>query len=111
MKEDEPVIITPELLDQWERECVGEYGVMSVGEIKAFVKAARDRDRCRKIVHMVILNLQHIETPPQQDEPGVLCGVLWGKVTHLCGMGSTTAKALCREFGADPDYDCGENQD
>ena len=37
-----------------------------------------------------------------------LCGATWGKVAYLCGLGSTSAVALCHEFAVDPDRDCGK---
>ncbi len=39
------------------------------------------------------------------DDPPILTGCLWGKVAHFCGLGSTSARELCREFGLDPDHE------
>lgn len=50
----------------------------------------------------VLRNLEHYEDTGHREEPGPLCGVLWGKVAHLFGLGSTTATAMCRSLGFDP---------
>jgi hypothetical protein len=31
---------------------------------------------------------------------------LWGFVSEMCGVGSTTAKTICKECGWDPDQEC-----
>jgi len=33
---------------------------------------------------------------------------LWVLVRDLCGLGSASAKQLCKELGLDPHQDCGE---
>ena len=66
----------------------------------------KEIERLRKIVWGVVHNLRHADDTTPRDEPGPLCGATWGKVAHVCGLGSTSAIALCREFDVDPDYDC-----
>jgi len=58
-----------------------------------------------KIVGCVVRNLQRVDDTPQEprDEPGPVCGPTWAKVAWVCGVGSTTARELCRRFDVDPD--------
>lgn len=78
--------------------------------VLALVAAARERDALKVRLQSVVRNLQYVETPPVEGEPGPLCGPVWSKVSYVFAVGSTTAKAMCREFGVDPDFDCGEEQ-
>jgi hypothetical protein len=63
--------------------------------------------RLRKIVRCVLLNLDRMVHRNQKpgDDPPILCGATWGKVAYVCGLGSTSARALCREFDIDPDHE------
>ena len=67
------------------------------------------RELHRSIVESVVRNCQHIDDTQKRDEPGPMCGPTWAKVSHVCGLGSTSAIALCREYGVDPDYDCAKD--
>lgn len=69
-------------------------------------KPVTDGERFRDIVGCVVRNAAHVDDTTPRDEPGPLCGPTWAKVAHLCGLGSTRAIELCREFGVDPDFDC-----
>lgn len=64
---------------------------------------ARQIESLRRIVGAVVRNLSNCEFPTRGDDCGPLVGVTWGKVAWMCGLGSTSATALCREFGVDPD--------
>ena len=79
-----------------------------VGRLKA------ENERLRRIVSCVVRSCRHIDDTRERDEPGPMTGPTWAKVVHVCGLGSTSAAALCREFEVDPDYDCSRednNQD
>jgi hypothetical protein len=58
-------------------------------------------ERLRKVVGCVVRNCEQLDERPR-DEPGPLAGPTWEKVAYVCGLGSTSATELCREFGVDP---------
>jgi hypothetical protein len=60
----------------------------------------------RRMVGCVVRNCQHIDDSEVPGEVGPLTGPAWGKVAYLCGIGSTSALALCREYETDPHFDC-----
>lgn len=66
-----------------------------------------ERIRLQRIVHSTVRNLDHMTHRPHLagDDPPTLSGKLWGKVAHVCGLGSTSARELCREVGSDPDHE------
>lgn len=78
----------------------------------------KEVERLRRIVGCVVRTVDRMDygldsvlatasrSQVESVDPDPLCGVTWGKVAHLCGLGSTSASALCREFGVDPDHDC-----
>jgi len=59
-------------------------------------------EHLRKIIGCVVRQCQHIDDTTPRDEPGPLCGPVWAKVAYLCGLGSTSAMAMCRDYGVDP---------
>lgn len=64
---------------------------------------ANDRNRLKKVVGCVVRTLRHLSHDRIQGEPGPLdCDLLWGRVSYVCGIGSTSAIELCREFECDP---------
>ena len=68
-----------------------------------FDKGVPDHEAPR-FLKCVLTNLQHVNDTPMvpRDEPGPVCGVLWGKVSYLFGLGSTWSIHLCRVLGFDP---------
>ena len=69
-----------------------------------FDKGVPDHEAPR-ILTTVLRNLEHYDdTAGRKEEPGPICGVLWAKVAHIFGQGSTSATALCRALGFDPDH-------
>lgn len=79
----------------------------------------RECERLRRIVGCVLRTVDRmdyglvsvLETARRSKiegiDPDPLCGVTWGKVAYICGLGSTSATELCREFDVDPQHDCG----
>jgi len=63
-----------------------------------------------RLVGCVVRNCQHIDDTSPRDEPGPLTGPAWAKVAYLCGLGSSSAIALCRQFDTDPFFDCASPQ-
>lgn len=61
-----------------------------------------------RLVRSCVRTSQRLDdtTHSTRDEPGVLCGPTWSKVSHLLGVGSTYAIRICRAFDVDPDFDC-----
>ena len=59
-----------------------------------------------RFLKSAVSNLQHVDDTPQEprEDPGPVCGVLWSKVAYVFGIGSTSATALCRAVGLDPDH-------
>ena len=51
----------------------------------------------------VVRSLVNVDDSIRRDEPGPVTGVLWAKVMHVFGLGSTSACALCRALGFDPE--------
>lgn len=82
----------------------------------------KEVEKLRRIVGCVVRTVDRmdygldtmVETVRQSELAGVdpdpLCGVTWGKVSHVCGLGSTSAITLCREFGVEPDHDCAKDE-
>jgi rubredoxin len=54
------------------------------------------------VVWSAIRNLRHLSHDRTPGEPGVLDGPLWGRVSHVLGIGSTSAIQLCRAADCDP---------
>lgn len=75
-------------------------------DYKPAVKDADVLERLQAIIGCVVRNCRHVDDTSPKEEPGPMCGPTWGKVAHICGLGSTSAIALCREYDVDPDYDC-----
>ena len=64
-------------------------------------------ERLRKIVGSVVRSvdrLVHYNVEPG-DDPHILRGPAWHKVSYVCCLGSTSAHELCREFGVDPEHE------
>lgn len=61
-----------------------------------------EEKRLRRIVGSVVRNCRHVDDTTPRDEPGPLAGPTWAKVAYMCGLGSTSASSLCREFNVDP---------
>jgi len=74
--------------------------------IELIAEAAKQLERLDGIVGCVTRNCVHIDDTSPKDEAGPMCGPTWAKVAHVCGLGSTSAIALCREFEVDPHHDC-----
>ena len=55
-----------------------------------------------RFLHIVLRNLTNYDDSCQRSEPGPLCGVLWAKVSHLFGLGATSADAMCRALEFNP---------
>ena len=54
----------------------------------------------------IVANLKHVgrfHYEPGEDPHPLDC-CLWGRVAQVVGVGSTTAMAMCRAAGEDPDY-------
>ena len=61
----------------------------------------------------VVRNCVHIDDTRERqpgDDPGPMTGPTWAKVSHICGIGSSSAMALCRRFMVDPFYDCSKDE-
>ena len=58
-----------------------------------------------KFMERVVGSLRTCDDSIPRSEPGPLTGVLWSKVAHVFCLGSTSAIALCRALGFDPDED------
>jgi hypothetical protein len=59
----------------------------------------------RRLVWCAIQNAKRMpETWDEVGDPGPYNGPLWARVAHLLGLGSTSATALCREHGEDPEW-------
>ncbi len=69
--------------------------------------ALEELKRLKKIVGCVVRSCSHIDDTSPRDEPGPMSGPTWGKVAHICGLGSRSAIALCIEHDIGPHYDCG----
>lgn len=67
----------------------------------------KELTRLRRIVGCVVRNVDRMVHSNREpgDDPPILCGATWGKVAYVCGLGSTSAKKLCVEFGVDPDHE------
>lgn len=61
-----------------------------------------EEDRFKRMIGCVIRNCRNIDDSIERDEPGPMTGPVWAKVAFVCGIGSTSAIALCKEFGVDP---------
>ncbi len=77
---------------------------------------AKEIERLRRIVGCVVRNCNQLDDTQMVtdacetghvDDVCLLSGPTWGKVAYFCGLGSTSATALCREFGVDPHHDRG----
>jgi hypothetical protein len=53
-------------------------------------------NRFRRIVGSVCQSARHVSVRE------VTAGPVWGVISYLCGLGSTSSIALCREFEVDP---------
>lgn len=51
----------------------------------------------------ILLNLHNCDDSIPRDEPGPISGPLWAKVSHLFGLGSTSATKLCQSLNVDPE--------
>ncbi len=63
-----------------------------------------DNKRLRRLVAMAIKNARHIPETHRNGDPGAFNGPLWARCSQLFGLGSTSAHALCHEFGEDPEW-------
>ncbi len=79
-------------------------------------KLQEEIERLRRIVGCVVRNCNQLDDTQMVtdacetghvDDVCLLSGPTWGKVAYFCGLGSTSATALCREFGVDPHHDRG----
>lgn len=73
-----------------------------------YVSPQREIERLRKIVGCVIRNLRNMTQYRELGDHHPLDGPLQAKVSFVCGVGSTSAQALCVEFECDPDYETPE---
>lgn len=66
-------------------------------------RLVKDVERLRHLVRSAVRTIAAYEERDDREEPGPFVGAAWAKVSHLCGIGSTRAYALCREFEVDPE--------
>jgi hypothetical protein len=98
--------IAHEYAQEWDGQ-TWDGSSLSRGPLVAKILAdAAELRRLRRFVSCAVQTCEKVDDSVRRSEPGPLTGPAWHKVSFLFGVGSTTATALCREFGADPDYDC-----
>lgn len=66
----------------------------------------QDAERWRKHASSMVSELKHIGPFKRKngDDPHPLDCTLAGRVSHVFGVGMTSAISLCKEFGQDPEW-------